>query len=275
MAHVTDNTISAADVAVAAEARGYASLFVTEHTHIPAQGSIKWRDGQEMPEIYKRLYDPLIGLAHAAALTSTIRLGTGVLVIGQREPIATAKQLASLDRLSGGRLILGTGYGWLAAELAQHGIAWSNRRAVWRDHLAALRELWTAETASYSGQHVSFGPTWSFPKPRQARVPVWLGSGASLEAFGDVVEFCDGWMPVEGTELIDRRWAELRKTAEQAGRDVDSLSLAVYGSSGDSQTLDWYQSIGAHHVVVGVDASTADGVLAQLDLHQHLVGRYA
>ena len=262
MAHVTDETIHAAQLAVAAEARGFHSVFVTEHTHVPAVGDMSW-----MPEAYKRLYDPLIGLAAAASLTSTIKLGTGVLVIGQREPLATAKQIASLDRLSDGRFILGTGFGWLAQELADHGVAWGERRDVWSEHLAVLRELWTTDESAYDGGRVKFGPCWSYPKPVQSNIPVWLGSGGSPRAFDRIVASCDGWMPLEGTALIDQRWNELQRVAETAGRDPDTITLTIFGSSGDPATLDGYQRLGVSHVIIAIDAAAESCVEQQLDQH--------
>jgi probable F420-dependent oxidoreductase len=275
MAHLSDHTIDAVQLAKAADARGFDSLFVTEHTHVPAQAPIRWRGGEPMPEIYKRLYDPLIGLAAAAAVTSTIKLGTGVLVIGQRDPLALAKQIASLDRISQGRVILGTGYGWLAQELANHGVAWDERRNVWQEHLAALRELWTTDESTFAGQRVRFGPSWSYPKPVQRGIPIWLGSAGSPHAFADVVSNCDGWMPVEGTEPIDSKVSALRRLAEEAGRDPDSISVAVYASAGDPFVLDAYLHAGVTHVVLGIDASSLEGVEQQLQHHQHLLDNFS
>jgi probable F420-dependent oxidoreductase len=271
MVHLSDQTIDAPALAVAAEERGFHSLFVTEHTHVPAQASITWRNGQPMPEIYKRLYDPLIGLAAAASVTRSIKLGTGVLVIGQRDPLATAKQIASLDRISGGRFVLGTGYGWLAQELANHGVSWADRGAVWREHLAALRELWQTDESSFDGERVRFGPSWSFPKPVQRPVPVWLGSGGSRRALADVVNLCDGWMPVEGTVDIAVGITALRELSERVGRDPASVSVAVYGSAGDPANLHRYRELGIRQVIVGIDAATMQSAEADLDQHRNLL----
>jgi probable F420-dependent oxidoreductase len=272
MMHVTDSTVSPALLTVEAEQRGFESMFLTEHTHIPVRPFIAWRGGEAMPEFYTRLHDPIISLATAAAVTTRIKLGTGVLVLGQREPLATAKQLASLDVLSHGRLICGVGYGWQRDELAQHGIEWTSRRYVFREHLTAVKELWTAEVAAFHGEHVSFGPSWSFPKPaQQPHPPVLLGAAGSTATLRDVVAYADGWMPVEGTEPIADRWSELQRLAEVHGRDPSSVELVIYGSSGDPATVEQHRSIGAARVVVGIEGGDIDHVRRQLDAHMGLL----
>jgi probable F420-dependent oxidoreductase len=225
------------------------------------------------PEEYKRLHDPIVALATASAATTRIGLGTGVLVIGQREPLALAKQLASLDRLSGGRLVVGTGYGWLRGELANHGIAWGARRAVWADHVGAVSALWRDDEAGFAGSHVRFGPVWSYPKPLQRpRPPVLLGALGNDATFRDVVAHADGWMPLEGTEDLPGGWQRLRQLAASAGRDPETVRLLVFGSAGDPAALDRYEELGASGVVVGLD-SRAD-VRPQLDRLCHLTERY-
>lgn len=273
MAHLTDRTVTPAVLAVEAEARGFGSLFVTEHTHVPVQSLIRWWGGQPMPDEYKRLHDPLIALATAAAVTTRIRLGTGVLVIGQREPLALAKQLASLDHLSDGRLVLGTGYGWLRTELADHGIAWHDRRTVWAEHIGAVTALWRDDEASFTGHHVRFGPVWSYPKPRQRpRPPVLLGALGTDANLRDVAAHADGWMPIEGTEDIAVRWRRLLEFAAGAGRRPDDLALVVYASAGQSADLDHYAELGADTVVVALAGAT--DARSQLDQHVALVDRY-
>lgn len=272
MMHSTDSTVTPAVLAIEAEQRGFESVFVTEHTHIPVRPFIAWRGGEVMPEFYKHLHDPIVALATAASVTSTIKLGTGVLVLGQREPLATAKQLASLDVLSGGRLICGVGYGWERDELAQHGIEWSERRVVFREHLGAVRELWTAEEAAFAGARVKFGPSWSYPKPLQTpHPPVLLGAAGSAATLLDVVDHCDGWMPVEGTEPIPQRWDDLRRLAELHDRDPASIDLVIYGSSGDHATVEGHRAIGASRVVVGLDGVDVEHVRRQLDHHMTLL----
>lgn len=269
MMHFTDRTPNPAAVAMAVEERGFESMFVTEHTHIPVRDFIAWWGGQAMPEEYKRLHDPMIALATAAAVTTTIKLGTGVLILAQREPLATAKQLASTDQLSGGRLICGVGYGWLADELADHGIAWADRKPALREHIRAIRSLWTDDEASHQGERIVFGPCWSYPKPMQHNgPPVLLGAVGNETALRDVVDYCDGWMPIEGTEPIAPRWRRLLEIAADAGRDPGEIELTVYGSAGDPATLEQHLEIGAYRVVIGLDNSAGlDDIKRQLDRH--------
>lgn len=270
MTHATDHSVEPGRLAVEAEMRGFASLYLTEHTHIPVRPFIRWRDGQPMPEEYKRLHDPIVALATAAALTSRIRLGTGVLVLAQREPLATAKQLASLDRLSGGRLVLGVGYGWEADELADHGITWGQRRPALREHLTALRSLWGDDESSHAGERLGFGPCWSYPKPLQTPPPILLGAAGTEATLLDVVQHADGWLPIEGTEPIRERWQRLQQLAADHDRDPTELSLVVYGSSGDPRLIETHLATGADEVVIGV-AGDLDDVLRQLDAHSGLL----
>ncbi len=276
MMHFTDHTATPADIAVAAEERGFESMFVTEHTHIPPRDFIAWWGGKAMPEEYQRLHDPVVALAAAAGVTTRIKLGTGVLVLAQREPLATAKQLASLDQLSGGRLICGVGYGWQADELADHGIAWADRKPALREHIQAVRTLWTDDEAAHHGQRVQFGPCWSYPKPIQRPgPPALLGAVGHDRALRDVVEHCDGWMPIERTEPIPQRWQRLNELATEAGRDPSDLNLSIYGSSGDQATLDSHRTSGAHRVVIGLASGGGiDDIKRQLDNHRASIGRH-
>jgi probable F420-dependent oxidoreductase len=273
MMHLTDHTVPPAVLAVEAEARGFDSMFVTEHTHVPVRPFIRWSGGRPMPDEYKRLHDPVVALATAAAVTCRIRLGTGVLVIGQRHPLALAKQLASLDRLSGGRLVVGTGYGWLRDELADHGVGWHDRRATWCEHLEALTTLWRDDEACFAGEHVRFGPVWSYPKPIQRPRPtVLLGAAGSDATLRDVVAHVDGWMPIEGTERIADKQRRLHDLASAANRPLDELRIVVYASGGDTATLDAYEALGIDEVIVALDGATDPR--AQLDRHHSLIERY-
>ncbi len=272
MMHVTNSTASCAQLAMEAESRGFEAIFVTEHTHIPVRDRIAWRDGQPMPEHYKHLHDPIVALAAAASVTSTIKLGTGVLVLGQREPIATAKQLATLDRISNGRFVCGVGFGWEQRELAHHGVAWDERQEVLWEHLAAIRTLWTAEEPDFEGARVRFGPSWSYPKPvRPSGPPVVLGAGGSIRNLRDIARHADGWMPIEGTENIAGRWGRLRQISEEHGRDPDTLELTVFGSAGDRAAVEAHGATGASRVVVEVEGGDLDSVRRQLDRHTRLL----
>ena len=169
----TDRTMDMVEVARATEERGFSSLWLPEHTHIPlSRRTPPPVGGGELPEEYKRTLDPLVALGAVAAATERLRIGTGVLLPAQREPIVTAKALATLDHLSGGRVEVGVGFGWNADELEHHGVAMADRRDVVADRVAAMRALWTEDEASFAGEHVAFAPSWSWPKPVQPRLPV-------------------------------------------------------------------------------------------------------
>src|SRR3954470_14351778 len=162
----TDRTLSVSELAVEAEARGFDSLYLPEHTHIPVSRRTPPPTGDaELPEIYRRTFDPFVALPPPAAVTTRLDLGTGVALPAQREPIVTAKTVATLDQISGGRVVLGVGYGWNVEEAAHHGVSWARRRAVVRENVQAMRALWTQEQACYKGEFVSFDASWAWPKP--------------------------------------------------------------------------------------------------------------
>ena len=194
MTFVTDQSMSVVDLAREAETRGFDSLFVPEKTHLPVSRRTAWPGG-DLPETYKRTFDPFVALSAAAAVTDTIRLGTGICMAVARDPIVTAKEVASIDVLSQGRFIFGVGYGWNAEEIEDHGVPFDERAAVLRDKVLAMKAIWSADEAGYEGDHVSFEPTWSWPKPLQhPHPPIVMGSRASAANFGDIAEYCDGWM---------------------------------------------------------------------------------
>ncbi|MFB4316705.1 TIGR03619 family F420-dependent LLM class oxidoreductase [Actinomadura sp. 21ATH] len=258
----TDRTISAHELAAAAEERGFASLYVPEHTHIPVSRRTPPPTGVDrLPEEYARTTDPLIALAAAAAVTERIRLGTGVSLPAQRDPIVTAKAIATLDRIAGGRFTLGVGYGWNAEEAADHGVPWKRRRAVVREHVLAMRELWTAEEASFKGEFVAFEASWSWPKPA-ARIPVLLGGAPGPTLFAHVAEYGDGWMPIGGAG-IRAALPALREACAAAGREP--VPVVPFGTVPSREKLDHFASLGIEEVVLRVPAGERDDVLPVLD----------
>jgi probable F420-dependent oxidoreductase len=262
----TDRSMDVVDLAREAEARGFDSLFLPEHTHIPVSRRTPPPTGEaELPEEYRRTLDPLIALAAASSATSTIRLGTGVALVAQREPIATAKAVATLDHLSGGRVVLGVGYGWNEDELAHHGVTMRDRRAVVREHVLAMRALWTEEEASFSGTFVEFAPSWSWPKPRQRpHPPILLGGGAGPTLFAHIAEYGDGWIPIGGAGLA-RALPELRRAVEAAGRDPSRLQIVPFGSIPDPGKLEHFARLGVTECVFRLPSAPRDEVLPVLD----------
>ena len=266
----TDLTIDPAELAFEAEARGFDSIWLPEHTHIPVSRETPPPGGEdELPEHYARSLDPLIALATAASRTSTIRLGTGVMLPAQREPIVTAKAVATLDHLSGGRVSLGIGFGWNREELADHGVAFADRRAVCREHILAMRQLWTAEEASVDGTHVSFGPSWSWPKP-VGRVPVLIGGGDGPKIFGALVDYADGWIPI-GRAGLTAAIPRLHAALSDAGRDPGGFEVIPFGSLPTPDKLDHFERIGVTECVFRLPGATRDEVLPELDRQAELV----
>lgn len=268
----TDRSMSVVDLAQAAEERGFDSVWIPEHTHIPTSRRTPPPTGDAvLAEEYKRSVDPLIALAAAASVTSTIRLGTGVMLPAQREPLVTAKAVATLQNLSGGRFEMGVGFGWNEDEMADHGVEYRKRRAHARDHLLAMRSLWTDEVAEYHGAHVDFPPTWSWPKPERP-VPVLVGGGAGPKMFAHIAEYGDGWIPIGGTGLAESIPA-FRAAMEEAGRDLDTMRIVAFGSHPSPEKLEHFERIGVTECVFRLPSAPADEVLAVLDEQALVIGR--
>ena len=266
----TDVSMAVTDLAVEAEARGFDSVWIPEHTHIPTSRRTPPPTGDaELAEEYKRSVDPLVALAAAAALTSTVHLGTGVLLPAQREPIVTAKAVATLQNLSDGRFELGTGFGWNSDEMEDHGVAYRTRRAHAREHVMAMQALWTDEVASYEGEYVSFPPTWSWPKPA-TEVPVLVGGGAGPKMFAHIAEYGHGWIPIGGAGLAEAV-PQLRAAFEDAGRDPATLRVVPFGSLPTHEKLDHFEAVGVTECVFRVPTAGRDTVLKVLDEQQVLV----
>jgi len=262
----TDQTWRADEVAVEAEARGFASLYIPEHTHIPTSRTTPPPTGEaELADGYKRTLDPFIALAAAGARTERIRLGTGIALIGQREPIVTAKAIATLDYLTGGRIDLGIGFGWNIDEMENHGIDPRRRRALVREHVLALRALWTDDVAQFHGEFVDVAPAWSWPKPVQAGgPPVLLGSAPAPKALAAVAEYCDGWMPIGGAGIREALPA-LHAACDAVDRDPATVTIVPFGTLYEPGKLEYYESIGVDEVVLRVPAGGRDVVLPELD----------
>jgi probable F420-dependent oxidoreductase len=272
---VTDRTMTTAAVARAAEERGFGSLYLPEHTHIPTSRRTPPPTGEaELADEYKRTLDPLVALTSAAAATERLMLGTGIMLVAQRDPIVTAKAIATLDRLSGGRFVLGIGFGWNADELEDHGVTMKERRAVARERVLAMRALWRHDVARFDGEHVHIAPSWSWPKPVQEGGPaVLIGGAAGPTLFAHVAEYADGWIPIGGRGLR-AALPDLHRACDDAGRDPATLRIVPFGTIPETGKLEYYESIGVTEVVLrlpSADDSTVLGILdryvALLDLH--------
>ena len=264
--HATDRTMSPVTLAAEAEARGFHSLYLPEHTHIPVSRRTPPPTGDEaLAEEYRRSLDPYIALAAAAAGTSRILLGTGIGLVAQHDTIAFAKQLATLDLVSNGRLVLGIGYGWNHEEMENHGIDVRRRRALVREKMLAMQALWTQEEAEYHGDFVRFERSWMWPKPvQQPRPRVLIGGAAGPKLFAHIAEYADGWMPIGGAGL-KQALGDLRAAFERRQRDAGGLHIVPMGIVPDPEKLAYYESLGVTEAVLRLPSALRDSVLPVLD----------
>jgi probable F420-dependent oxidoreductase len=274
----TDRGIQPMELAREAEARGFDSLWFPEHSHIPTSRRTPWggiAGAPRLPEEYWRTHDQFVALTAAAAVTTTIRLGTGITLVAQRDPVWLAKEVASLDVISGGRLLFGIGYGWNHEEMESHGVDISHRRAVVREKVLACKALWTQDVAEYHGQYVNFEPSWSWPKPVQfPNPPIYVGCSPSDLHFRHIIEYADVWMPIEGRWPIETKWAELQQTAEAAGRDPASLSLGIYAAKPDAAHLGRLRDVGAVLAALVLPPLDRDAALAAMDSFAPLIEQF-
>ena len=269
----TDKSMPLVDLARALEDRGFDSLWLPEHTHIPTSRRTPWPaiPNHPLPEKYHRSLDPLVALAAAATATTTLRLGTGILLVAQRDPIVTAKAVATLDHLSGGRAALGIGFGWNVDEMEHHGVDYKTRRDKGREHLLTMRRLWEDDEAEFHGQHIDLNPSWSWPKPLQRPLPVLLGGAAGPKLFQHIAEYADGWIPIGGRGLRDAL-PQLRDAVADAGRDPSTLEIVPMAVLPDRGKLDHYESIGVTEVVFDLESMPTDDCLRVLDDYAQMIG---
>lgn len=263
----TEYGIGIAELARELEDRGFESLFVCEHTHIPTSRRSPFPGGGELPKRYAHTHDPFVALSFAAAATQRLLLGTGICLVPQHDPIVTAKAVASLDQLSGGRFLFGIGAGWNAEEMENHGTRFATRFKVMRERVLAMKALWTQDEAEFHGEFVDFDPVWSWPKPAQRPHPPILLGGETDHTLRRVVEFCDGWIPRAGRGDFDAReaMARLRRIAEAAGRDPAGLTVTVFRGPQDAAALATYREAGITRVLFDVPDFDRDAVLRLLD----------
>lgn len=268
----TEYSIDIAELARAQEERGLESLFVCEHTHIPTSRQTPFPGGGDLPERYKHTFDPFVALSFAAAATKQLTLGTGIALIPQREPIATAKAAASLDRLSGGRFVLGAGAGWNVEEMQNHGTEPETRFKLMEERLKAMKALWTEEAAAFHGRFVDFDPVWSYPKPVSRPHPPILLGGETDHTLKRVVDFADGWLPRAGRGFEPKQgMARLKAIAGEAGRDMASLSVTIFAARPEKAYLETCRAAGIDRVLFNVPDQGRDKVLPLLDEYAALV----
>jgi probable F420-dependent oxidoreductase len=268
----SDRGIRPADLAVAAEERGFDTFYVPEHTHIPVKRTAAHpgTGDETLPDDrYTRTLDPWISLATVAQVTSRIRLSTAVALPVESDPITLAKQIATLDHLSGGRVEIGAGFGWNTDELADHHVPAAKRRTVLREYVEAMRALWTQEEASYDGEFVSFGPSWAYPKPA-AHIPLIIGAGGGPKTFRWIAENADGWMTTPTQADISGHIEALKKAWADAGRTgAPDIRILIAFRPNPEDLMAWAEA-GATELIWGVPDKAPDEVLGSLD---RLAGR--
>jgi probable F420-dependent oxidoreductase len=262
---LTDTSIDVVTLGRAAEERGFVSLYLPEHTHIPTSRRTPAPAGEPLAEEYKRSLDPFVAMTAAATVTETLRVGTGIALVAQRDPIVMAKEVASLDHLSGGRVTLGIGFGWNREEMADHGVDYTRRREVVAEHVAAMRVLWSDEQAGFDGEFVSFEPSFAWPKPVQRpHPPILLGGGAGPKLFEAIAAYGDGWLPIGGAGVREAL-PRLHAAVEAAGRDPTAMTVIPFGVVPDPGKVAYYEEVGFAEVVLRLPSAPADVVLPLLD----------
>jgi probable F420-dependent oxidoreductase len=264
--HATDLAMDVAELVIEAERLGFHSLYIPEHTHIPtSRRTPPPTGGDTLAQEYSRSPDPYVALAAAAAVSDRILLGTGIGLPAQHDPITFAKQIATLDRIAGGRFVFGIGYGWNREEMENHGIDVKRRRARVRESMLAMQELWSKEVASFQGEFVRFEPSWQWPKPlQQPRPRVLIGGAAGPKLFDHIAEFGDGWMPIGGAGMRGAL-EQLREVLSARGRDPSALHVVPMGVFPDEGKLDYYRETGVTECVLRLPSGPREQVLPALE----------
>ncbi|HEY8679619.1 MAG TPA: LLM class F420-dependent oxidoreductase [Candidatus Dormibacteraeota bacterium] len=265
----TDLSIGVAELVREVEDRGFESFWVPEHTHIPVSRRTPYPGG-ELPEMYKRTLDPFVALTVAAENSNRLLLGFGIVLVVERDPIITAKEVASLDLVSGGRVIFGIGGGWNLEEMENHGTDPKLRWRLLRERVLAMREIWTREEAEFHGELVDFDPIWSWPKPVQSPLPVYVG-GNTENTLKRVIAYGDGWIPNAGRARLIAMIPEFRRLCEESGRG--HLPITVYGTRPTAEAIADYEAVGVDRLVFWMPSKPRDEVLRELEAVTTLVGR--
>jgi len=267
----TDYSIQPAELARALEERGFESLWVPEHTHIPVERKSPWPGGSELPKMYYDVYEPFVALTAAAAVTSKLKLATGICLVVQRDPLQTAKSVATLDRISNGRFLFGIGAGWNAEEMRNHGTEFKTRLSLMRERVLAMKELWTKSKPEFHGKFVEFAPVMTWPKPVQKpHPPIHLGGGFP-KAVERAIDYGDGWMPIFGRDEILERIPEVRERVRAAGRDPEKFEISIFAAPPQPELLARARAAGVARCVFGLPPAKAEEVLPLLDRYAELM----
>jgi len=264
----TDYSMGPAELGRALEERGFEPVWAPEHSHIPLSRASAFPAGGDLPKKYYDVMDPFVTLSAAAAATRRLRVGTGVCLVVQRDPIQTAKAVASLDQIAGGRFLFGIGAGWNAEEMADHGTDFATRFTLMRERVEAMKTIWTQSRPAYAGELVQFPPMMTWPKPAQKPHPPVIVGGAYPYGARRAIAYGDGWMPHARRPAygdVLGKLPEFRKLAAEAGRDPSSIPITVFGVAEDAALIDRYREAGVARLVFNLPAAKADEVLPVLD----------
>lgn len=261
----TEDAMHPAQLAVALEERGFESYWVAEHTHIPAERRSPWPGGADLPRMYYETMDPFVALTAAATVTERLKVGTGICLVVERDPITTAKEVASIDHLSDGRFLFGIGGGWNAEEMENHGTAFSSRFALMRERVEAMKAIWADDPAEYHGDLVDFDPIWSKPKPVQTpHPPIHLG-GASPQGPRRAARYGNGWMPINGRGSMLDELDVLADECDKNDRDISEIELSLYMAPVDADVAKEHEAAGVHRFIFGLPPAPAETLLPILD----------
>lgn len=271
MLYSTDYAMRPDEFAVACEDRGFESIWLPEHTHIPTSRRTPFPGGGELPQDYWHLHDPFVALTAAAVATKTIKVATGVCLITERDPIVTAKAVASLDMLSNGRFLFGIGAGWNAEEMENHGTRFAERWKVLEERIEAMKACWTQHDSTYHGEHVNFDPLWSWPKPVQKPHPPIIMGAASAWGRERVARYCDGWVPLPAQmKNIAVELADLEARLIRHGRKLADIEISFFWAPTDADALKRYRDLGVNRAILACPAESKDATLKLLDRHAAL-----
>lgn len=278
----TDYAVDPVTLAQESEKFGFESLFFPEHTHIPASRKSPWPGGAELPQEYWHTHDPFVSLMAVAAVTRDIKVGTGIALITERDPILMAKQVATLDHLSNGRFLMGIGAGWNAEEMENHGTPFQNRWKILRERVLAMKAIWSDEEAEFHGEFVDFDKVWSYPKPKQAGGPPILMGASSKYTWKRIAEYCDGWFPIYQSEAraaasgaldyadciarIQEAWSEAGRTGQP--------SHSIFGMVPDPAEVERMMGLGFDRIIFGLPSADADTVLPLLEKYAEIAHRF-
>ena len=261
----TADSMPMVELGPAAESRGFESLWVAEHSHIPASRKSPWPGGAELPRMYYDTLDPFVALAAAGARTETLKLGTGICLVVQRDPIHTAKEIASLDQVTQGRFLFGIGAGWNIEEMNDHGTAGEGRFGLMRERVEAMKVIWAEEKAEYHGKYVDFDPMFMWPKPVQKPHPPIHVGGGFPGAARRALRYGDGWMPIAGRDDLENQLEEFKKLADIEQRDPNSIEISPYGVPPRPAAVERYVAAGVDRIVFGLPPADGETLIPLLD----------